>query len=213
MKRFDRAVFFDFDGTITVRDSFMEVVRRYAPEMTAQVMPEFIAGRETLNSGLKRILAAIDRKHLPEMVAAAAEFEHRRGLKELLDWLDDNGAAALVVSSGLEVMVRQSLGPLAERFVEIHAAVVDPEAPNLIASSKYESEQELIAKAEVLRAFGATQTAVIGDSITDRLIARLADHVFARDKLVKYCTDDGVCFHPFEDFFDVKRKLVELWGG
>jgi 2-hydroxy-3-keto-5-methylthiopentenyl-1-phosphate phosphatase len=212
MRRFDKAVFFDFDGTITVRDCFMDTVRRYAPEVTAQVMPEFIAGRETLRNGLKRILAAIPSNHLPEMVATAETFEHRAGLQDLLDYLDEIGSAALVVSSGLEAMVKASLGPLANRFVEIHAAVVEPNASHLIASSSFESEQELIAKAEVLKAFGAAKNAVIGDSITDRHIAKLADHVFARDKLVDYCTRDGVCFHPFDDFFDVKKKLEEVWG-
>lgn len=212
MKRFGKAVFFDFDGTITVRDHFVETIRRFAPEVTAQVMPEFIAGRETLRNGLKRILAAIPSRHLPEMIAAATTFEHRAGLRELLDYLDSVGAASLVVSSGLEAMVRASLGPLADRFVEIHAAVLEPDATHLIASSPFESEQELIAKAEVLKAFGAEQNAMIGDSITDRHIAKLADHVFARDKLIEYCNRDGICFHPFEDFFDVKAKLAEAWG-
>jgi 2-hydroxy-3-keto-5-methylthiopentenyl-1-phosphate phosphatase len=212
MRRYDKAVFFDFDGTITVRDHFMETLRRFAPAEYAEVVPEFIAGRVTLRDGLKRILAAIPYRHLPEMVASAKTFEHRAGLGELLDFLDRLGAAALVVSSGLEAMVRASLGPLAERFVEIHAAVVEPDASHLVASSPFESEQELIAKAEVLKAFGAAKNAVIGDSITDRHIAKLADHVFARDRLVEYCTEDGVCFHPFETFFDVKEKLEEVWG-
>ena len=212
MSRYDKAVFFDFDGTITVRDCFMDTLLRQAPETYAEVVPEFIAGRVTLRDGLKQILAAIPQERLPEMVERAKTFEHRLGFVELLDYLDGIGAAALVVSSGLEAMVRASLGPLAERFVEIHAATVDPAAPNLLASSPFESEQELIAKAEVLKAFGAKHNAVIGDSITDRHIAKLADHVFARDRLVDYCTKDGVCFHPFEDFFEVKRKLVEAWG-
>ena len=212
MTRYDKAVFFDFDGTITVRDNFMDTIRRYAPDVYAEVVPEFLAGRETLRNGLKRILAAIPSVHLPEMVEIATKFEHRAGLGDLLDYLDRIGAAALVVSSGLEAMVRASLGSLADRFVEIHAAVVEPDASHLIASSPFESEQELIAKAEVLKAFGARQNAVIGDSITDRLIAKLADHVFARDRLIDYCTKDGVCFHPFESFYDVKKKLEEVWG-
>jgi len=212
MSRRDKAVFFDFDGTITVRDHFMETLRRFAPTEYAEVVPEFIGGRVTLRDGLKRILAAIPNRNLPEMVAAAKTFEHRAGLGELLDYLDRIGAAALVVSSGLEAMVRASLGPLADRFAEIHAAAVEPDASHLFASSPFESEQELIAKAEVLKAFGAAKNAVIGDSITDRRIAKLADHVFARDRLVDYCTEDGVCFHPFESFFDVKKKLEEVWG-
>lgn len=211
MKKFERAVFFDFDGTITVRDCFMDACRVHAAEVMDRVVPEFVAGRETLRNGIKKILAAIPSEKLVEMVAAAATFEHRAGLVELLNYLDDIGAAALVVSSGLEVMVRRSLGPLAGRFVEIHAAVLEEGTPNLIAGSRFESEQELVAKAEVLRAFGAKHNAVIGDSITDRRIAALADHVFARDKLVDYCTRDGVCFHPFDSFLDVKRKLEEVW--
>lgn len=212
MTGYDKAVFFDFDGTITVRDHFMETLRRFAPEVYEEVVPEFLAGRETLRTGLKRILAAIPSERLPEMIDIATKFEHRAGFGELLDYLDRIGAAAVVVSSGLEAMVRASLGSLADRFVEIHAAVVEPEASHLFASSPFESDEELIAKAEVLKAFGAAQNAVIGDSITDRRIAKLADHVFARDRLVDYCTADGVCFHLFESFFDVKEKLEEVWG-
>src|SRR5262245_40993245 len=98
MTRPDKAVFFDFDGTITVRDNFMDTLRRFAPETSAEVGPEFIAGRVTLRDGLKQILAAIPSNHLPEMVSAATTFEHRAGLGELLDCLDRIRAAALVVS-------------------------------------------------------------------------------------------------------------------
>jgi 2-hydroxy-3-keto-5-methylthiopentenyl-1-phosphate phosphatase len=44
---------------------------------------------------------------------------------------------------------------------------------------------------------------VIGDSITDLAVAKLADHVIARDFLLEKCHELGLSPTPFTTFFDV----------
>ncbi|UUZ85619.1 hypothetical protein LJK88_20195 [Paenibacillus sp. P26] len=51
---------------------------------------------------------------------------------------------------------------------------------------------------------------LIGDSITDFEGAKLADTVFARSHLVQLCEDLKLNYYPFENFFDVIRRLEEL---
>ncbi len=47
----------------------------------------------------------------------------------------------------------------------------------------------------------------VGDGISDRCVAGMADLVFARADLARFLTADGVAFVPFEDFVDVRERL------
>ncbi|HEY9802138.1 MAG TPA: hypothetical protein V6D25_17385 [Leptolyngbyaceae cyanobacterium] len=42
-----RIVFCDFDGTITVEETFVAVLKKFAPELSAQLLPEMYAKRLT----------------------------------------------------------------------------------------------------------------------------------------------------------------------
>ena len=48
---------------------------------------------------------------------------------------------------------------------------------------------------------------LIGDGVSDRCVAQMADIVFARAHLARDLTADGVPFVPFEDFHQVREEL------
>ena len=48
---------------------------------------------------------------------------------------------------------------------------------------------------------------LIGDGVSDRCVARMAEVVFARAHLSRDLTVDGVPFVPFEDFHEVREAL------
>ncbi len=52
--------------------------------------------------------------------------------------------------------------------------------------------------------------AFVGEGSSDRLGARYADVVFAKDRLVEIASADGVPFLPWETFDDVRDRLREL---
>ena len=68
-------------------------------------------------------------------------------------------------------------------------------------------EQELVAKAEVVKRYGRGRSVVIGDSITDLGMAEVADLVFAREPLSGWLEQRGIAFHPWDSFADVEAVL------
>jgi 2-hydroxy-3-keto-5-methylthiopentenyl-1-phosphate phosphatase len=59
-----------------------------------------------------------------------------------------------------------------------------------------------------VRAQGTDERLVyLGDGISDRCAAQMADLVFARDGLAEYLLERRVPFVPFADFVGVRREL------
>ena len=208
----ERAVFLDFDGTITARDTFVEIVRQFAPEATARWLPPIVRGEVTLRAGIPAIVEAIASDQLPAMIALAQAAPLRAGLPELLDFLADRNVPVVVVSSGLADLVRGRLGPLAVRFAGIHAMELDRSGPRLRVVAPFAEGDEIVSKPAVLRQYPAVEQVVVGDSITDRRMAAVAQRVFARDRLCGHCDAANIPYQRWEDFHDLRQALAAAWS-
>lgn len=205
-------VFADFDGTITAQETFIAVLRHFAPELAAELIPRMVALEVPLRVGVRRILESIPSARAAEIVEHVRHVPLRDGLPALLDFLDARDIPFVIVSGGLVSVVRGVLGPLADRARAIHGVTASTEGPTLRVHSDWEGETELVAKVDVIRSYEDVEAVGIGDSTTDLNMALHVPTVFARDLLARYLDERG---HPYErwgDFYDVRRRLAALWG-
>ena len=163
-----RIVFCDFDGTITVEETFVAMLKRFTP-----------AKRVTLRQGVRKMLESIPSSCYPEIVEFTRSQPIRAGFLDFLDFLDAEEIPLVVISGGLQGMVESVLEPFADRISAIHAIDVDTASSYLRVNSRYESGTEMVAKAKIMTSYGADETIAIGDSITDWNIALAASLVFA----------------------------------
>ncbi|HIK12918.1 MAG TPA: HAD-IB family phosphatase [Oscillatoriaceae cyanobacterium M33_DOE_052] len=208
-----RAVFCDFDGTITTEETFAGMLKLFAPERSAQIMPEIYALRITLRQGVRQMLASIPSTQYPEILAYCRDKEISPGLVELLDFLDARDVPFIVVSGGLRGMVETVLGSLVPRVEAIYAADVDTSGEYLQVFSEFEKDSELVAKVEVIKQYNPLETVAIGDSVTDLNMALHAQIVFAREHLAQYLEPRQKPYIPWQNFFDVRHTLAELWDS
>ncbi len=201
-------VFCDFDGTITVEETFVAVLKEFAPELSAILIPEMYSKRLTLREGVRQILESIPSKRYPEIIEFTRHQPIRNGFKEFLDFLDDKQIPFVVVSGGLRGMVEAVLGDFAKRAIAIHAIDVDTSASHLLVNSEFEGDTELMAKVQVIEKYGAIDAIAIGDSITDLNMGLYAPLVFARDRLCKYLDEHQKAYIPWDNFFDIKEYLI-----
>lgn len=207
-----RAVFCDFDGTITTTETFADMLRTFAPEQAARIMPEIYELRTTLRSGVTAMLESIPSERYEQAIAHADGVPLRPGFSELVEACRARGIPFVVVSGGLHDMIVRRLGPLATRVTAIHAVHIDTSGPTWAVRSPFADEQELVAKVAVMAEHPARERVAIGDSTTDIRMSQVAERVFARRRLCDYLDERGVAYERWEDFHDVHRALAEAWG-
>ncbi len=206
-----RIVFCDFDGTITAVETFVAMFKVFAPDVSSQLLPQMYDRNLTLRQGVRRILESIPSQRYPDILEFTRSQPTRPGFVELLDFLEQAQVPLVVVSGGLEGMVKVRLAELSQRVHAIHAIAVDTTGEYLQINSPYEDGSEMVAKVKVIEQYGAVEPIAIGDSITDLNMALHVPLVFARDRLAEYLDQQQKSYIPWNDFFDVRDRLAELW--
>ena len=102
---------------------------------------------------------------------------------------------------------------LQSRVAAIYAVEVDTTGELLQVNSAFEGDTELVAKVQVMAQYPADEQIAIGDSLTDLNMALKAPIVFARDRLLDYLNEYHKPYFPWNDFFDVRQQLSQMWQG
>lgn len=207
-----RIVFCDFDGTITVEETFVAVLKKFAPEVSAKLIPQIYAKRLTLREGVKQILQSIPSASYPEIIEFTKPQLMRPGFVEFLDFLDFQGVPLIVISGGLRGMVEIVLDKLVHRVESIYAVDVDTSSAYLKVISQYEGDTELIAKVQVMDKYPADEKIAIGDSLTDLNMGLQASVVFARSPLAEYLDEHQKPYIPWNDFLEIRNYLAKSWS-
>ncbi|MFO8039764.1 MAG: HAD-IB family phosphatase [Sodalinema sp.] len=204
-------IFCDFDGTITLEDTFISTVERFAPDVARRVLPQIYDLSLSLQEGVHQMLEAIPSADYPEILKLAATYQIRPGFVELLDFLDERDVPLVVVSGGIQGVVEAVLGELRQRVQGIHAVQLQTHGTYCSPDSEFEGAGEMVNKLAVIEHYGEPDWILIGDSVTDLKAALAAPRVFARDRLCGYLTQRGVTYEPFETFTQVRDRLAQLW--
>ena len=203
----------DFDGTITRNDTLHLIVARYGePGLWEAIEPRLRAGELTLEQAMQEEFASV--RATPEQVRelVLGEAGLRAGFSEFVAWARDRGHRLVILSSGFRsvidaVLERWGLGHLE---VASHEAAFTPQGTRLVWADRGErcAVCGRRCKRHDVRVRHDGETLVlVGDGVSDRCVARMAEVVFARAHLSRDLTVDGVPFVPFEDFHEVREAL------
>ncbi len=207
-------VFSDFDGTITLHDTFVDLLKHFSPPgLAEELMSQMYAQTLTLREGVTRLLESIPSDQYLNIIEFSKPHPIRSGFPEFLDFLESRNIPCVVVSGGVRVMVETVLADLKPRLAGLHAVDLDLSGECFKVIPTYAGETELVAKVNVMAKYDFDQSIAIGDSITDFNMAMAADLVFARDRLAKYLDQQGKAYVPWNDFFEIRNYLEQHWGN
>lgn len=208
-----RAVFCDFDGTITTQDTFVSMLEKFAPEAAAQLLPAIFRREITLKAGIHKTLGSIPAIYYESIIEFMSHQPIRSELPEFIDFLNDRQVPLIVISGGLTVMVEAVLErhQLLDKITAIYAGDVDASGEFLTVHSTLESDTEFIAKAMVMAKYPAQEKIAIGDSVTDINMSLAADLVFARDRLIDYLDLEYQPYVRWQNFGEIKNYLTAHW--
>jgi 2,3-diketo-5-methylthio-1-phosphopentane phosphatase len=202
------AVFLDYDGTISTRDTGVALLERYAPPAWREIDDEYTRGE--IGS---RVCLLDEWDLLPKdeamLRAAADDVPLDPGIDALVTALRDAGAEVVVVSDGFGFYVRERLAHLALPIVTNDVdwstgALEFPNADRCCACSSCGTCKQAPIKDAKHRGLA---TVMVGDGASDQKAALLADVLFAKDGLARWCDRAGVPYHPFVTLGDVHAGL------
>lgn len=206
-----RAVFCDFDGTITVEETFVGMLKRFAEAEYKSIEERVVSRQLTLREGVRRLVESIPSNRYPEVLDYIRDKEIRPGLGEFLEFLDAEGVPFVVVSGGLLGLVSTRLESLAEHIEAVYAADVDTRGKYLKVVSEFEGDVELVDKTRIMSRYDFDESVAIGDGISDLNMALHSSVVFARDNLAKHLERRGKLYKAWNDFRDVRESLARYW--
>lgn len=214
------AMVFDFDGTITEEDIFDAIFTRFADPKCWEAHRAY-HDREIGMKETYLAMAEYFQGSEEEVLKFVADFARLRpGFRQLLSRLEDAGGRVLIVSNGFDLYLRFLLDRweirLDEKDIRCHQArIVDNRfIPAFNVHPELGDDHCLIGKAEIVQELQSEGYFVIfaGDGWSDTPAGRVADLVFARERLVDYCREESLPCVPFTDFFSVADYIFSDCG-
>lgn len=208
------AFFCDFDETITRVNVTDTVLERFADPQWLEIQEEWLAGKMTPREVLEKQmpLISVTAEKLDALIDsidvdpyfplfAASCFDRDHSIYILSDgfdyWIEKILGRALARANGAAKKIQ--LFSCGLRLEGKRPAISFPYFPggcqHGCATCKPRLFERLKGQAE--------KTAVIGDGVSDFLLAENADLVFAKGRLLEFCRQKRLPCQPFNDFRDV----------
>jgi 2-hydroxy-3-keto-5-methylthiopentenyl-1-phosphate phosphatase len=207
------AVLSDFDGTITLNDTFENVLERFGKGDWRAVDDEYVRGEITLEECVRKqgAMARVPRSQMLRYLDGVTEF--RPKFDKLIQFCEANRFPLLIVSAGLDFVITHFL--TREKFqnkVELFAASARPTRTGI----KFEwptlkNNRSVNLKDDMVRYYKqrADAVAYIGDGRWDLPALRNADRRFVirNSKLAELCKEQDIQATAITDFQQVVTSL------
>ncbi|KAI1819981.1 HAD-like domain-containing protein [Xylaria intraflava] len=227
-----KAIFFtDFDGTITRQDSndWLTDTQGFGYEVRRQLNKEIIFDGRCFRDAFQAMLNSITTPFDECIELVLQNIELDPAFKEFSAWCRDNNVPIIVLSGGMEPVIRALLAHL---LGEEEAAAMQIVSNNVMARPGKDINDESgwdidfrddsefgHDKSQEIRPYSALDERPVlfyaGDGVSDLSAARETDLLFAKAgrDLVKYCEKEEINFTVFEDFSDIHKVVEDVVEG
>ena len=212
------AIFSDFDGTITIQDSLVIVFDKFCKgdwrKIEQKHKNEEIIQLQSLS--LETALLQKEKKDFFNLLDKTIEI--RDGFKDFYFFLKQKDIPFKILSAGYKSFIKFILQKynLSELFNLIESNSIKK------TDGKWEfipnNSPRIKGNCGICKTYFIQQakkqgftTIYIGDGNTDKCSAIESDIVFARDYLAKYMQLKDLSFFHFNNFFEIKKKIIELF--
>lgn len=206
-------IFSDFDGTITEKDTLIFLAEHLGGgvQMVNAIGRLIHEGKISLRDGIAAEMRSI-RVPFAEALQLLSDNVRIDGtFVTFAEWCANHSIPLTVLSAGFHEIIDHFLGTYGLSQLTVLANRLQPDERTGWRCQFRDTSQFGHDKARVLQAARNRGEKVwfIGDGLSDRGSADVADRVFAKHGLTDYCREKRIPFHPFDSFDDVRRALVE----
>lgn len=210
-----RIVFCDFDGTITVNDNIIAIIKHFNPDGWEPIAEQTIATELTIKDGVGQLFRLLPSTMEREVIDfAISNARIRDGFAEFLNYCRQQNIEFYVTSGGIDFFVYPILSDfdIPEDHIYCNSSDFSGERIEILwpnPCDEHCTNDCGMCKTTIMRRFPADQyeRIIIGDSVTDFEGAKLADVVFSRSHLTVKCNELGLAHTEYETFHDIIQAM------
>ena len=206
-------VLVDFDGTITEQDVGVVLLERFSRADWRTIEERFARDEVDIRGNMQEQFA-----HVPEEAETLVEYARplvtiRPGWEEFVASCRERGLGLAVVSGGLDFYV-EALLPATDPPPPVHALRTEhtPDGWRVTLPHDLAAEGGVGYKEAIVERYRARyrEAWFVGNGVSDRGAARVADRVWAVEPLLSWCAKRGIAASPFETFHDLRAQMAAL---
>ena len=204
-------VFCDFDGTITVNDNIIAIIKHFNPKGWEEIAKQTLDMRISIQEGVSRLFRLLPSSQREEVLAySISNVRIREGFGEFVSYCKDRNIEFYVTSGGIDFFVFPVLEAFGIPQDHIYCNSADFSGDRIEIVWPHPCDDNCsngcgMCKTTIMRRFPESDyhRILIGDSVTDFEGAKLADSVFSRAYLTEKCEELGLPFTEYETFHDI----------
>lgn len=211
-------IFCDFDGTITLNDNIIAIMKHFQPEGWTVILDQVMNQEISIKHAIGSMFELLPSSMKDEVIGYALDnMLIRPGFTEFLSYCRSEQIKLLVTSGGIDFFVYPTLLPLGIDRSHIYCNGSNFEQSQIFIEWPHPCDSLCIqdcgmCKATLIRSYPEEQYTriLIGDSITDFAGAKLADYIFARSHLAQECSNLQMPYYAYESFYEIMEELADL---
>lgn len=210
MKNFD-AIYCDFDGTITKKDSVNSFFELYAPESWLEYENQWIEGKISSRENAILQVALLKNISQQQLDNYINSIEIDDYFLEFVDYVKAKNIKLTILSDGFDLFIQKVL----ERYnlnIPFYANKLIYKNGSFNIEFPYYNEN-CDKKAGMCKCQKVKENrfCYIGDGTSDLCIASKADLLFASKKLHEYCKKNSIKYIHFTSFCNIMDALNDMY--
>src|SRR6056297_522003 len=217
IKKDNLIIFSDFDGTISIQDVNDEIFKEFGDEYS-QIIEEklqknLLSDKEAMEKQYERL--EMSKKDFESFIYNNIDIDPY--FKEFYKMIKENNIDFSIISGGFIEYIVITLNKADISFDHpIYASTIDFTKDNTRPNFLHDIKEckEVFGpcgncKNKILREMDDKEIVYIGDGLTDRCVADMADLLIVKSDsiLENYCTKNNISYKAFKNFKDVKNIL------
>ncbi len=204
-------IFSDFDGTITEKDTLVFLATHLGGgSQMVETMGRLVKeGQITLRDCIAGEMRSIRAPFAEAVNMLREQVQLDPGFAPFARWCDEQNLPLTILSAGFQEIIDLFITAKDFPKLEILANSIRPDEERgwqCVFRDQSEFGHDKTAALQAARQQGC-YTIFIGDGLSDRAPAELADEVFAKHGLAEYCKTRGIRCHEYQTFDEVLELL------
>lgn len=212
-------IFSDFDGTISIQDVNDEIFKEFGDDYS-QVIEEklqnnLISDKEAMEKQYERLV--MSKNDFESFIYNKIEIDPF--FKEFYKMIKENNIDFSIISGGFIEYIVIALNKeniLFDHPIFASTIIFNNQNPKPNFLHEINECEEIFGpcgncKNKILKEIENKKIVYIGDGLTDRCVADMADLLFVKSNsiLENYCINNNICYRSFNTFKDVENILNE----